>query len=108
MTLEQVSLRVDTRLLHEIDDIAKADYKRRSDIIRDALVSYIKRELEIRHLKELATKQFLEGKLGFDDFARIVGFETATQIKTGKETLEESISRAKSDSKKDAKSKRSS
>ena len=82
-------------MLHEIDDIAKADYKRRSDIIRDALVSYIIRELEIRNL-------------GFDDFARIVGFELATQIKTGKETLKESIDRAKKDSKKDTQSARSS
>jgi predicted transcriptional regulator len=99
MSLEQISMRVDSRLLKELDQIAKAEFKRRSDVVRDALVTYVKREIEIRQIKEMVTKQFLEGELGFDDFARIVGFEVAQQIKIGKETLKESIERAKKDSK---------
>jgi predicted transcriptional regulator len=97
MSLEQISMRVDSRLLKELDQIAKAEFKRRSDVVRDALVTYVKREIEIRQIKEMVTKQFLEGELGFD--ARIVGFEVAQQIKIGKETLKESIERAKKDSK---------
>ena len=99
MPLEQVSMRVDSRLINELDQIAKAEFKRRSDVVRDALISYVKREIEIRQIKEMATKQFLEGKLGFDDFLRIVGFDIVQQIKIGKETLQESIERAKKDSK---------
>ena len=49
----------------------------------------------IRQIKKIATKQFLEGEFGFDEFSRIVGFDIAEQIKVGKETLEESIERAK-------------
>ena len=99
MSLEQVSMRVDSRLLKELDQIAKAEFKRRSDVVRDALVAYVKREMEIRKIKKMATKQFLEGKLGFDDFARIVGFDIAQQIRIGQETMKESIERAKKDSK---------
>jgi len=99
MTLEQVSIRVDSRLLHELDQIAHTKYKRRSDIIRDALVDYVEHDLEAREVKEIITNQFLEGKIDFDDFSRVVGIDTAEQIKIAKETLEESISRAKKDSK---------
>jgi len=99
MSLEQVSIRVDSRLLHVLDQIAHKKYKRRSDIIRDALVDYVEHDLEIREVKEIITNQFLEGKIGFDDFSRVVGIDTAEQIKIAKETLEESISRAKKDSK---------
>jgi len=99
MSLEQISMRVDSRLLKELDQIAKAEFKRRSDVVRDALVAYVKQEIEIRQIKEMVTKQFLEGELGFDDFARIVGFDIAQQLKIGKETLKESIERAKKDSK---------
>ncbi len=99
MYLEQISMRVDSRLLKELDQIAKAEFKRRSDVVRDALVAYVKQEIEIRQIKEMVTKQFLEEELGFDDFARIVGFDIAQQIKIGKETLKESIKRAKKDSK---------
>jgi Arc/MetJ-type ribon-helix-helix transcriptional regulator len=99
MSLEQISMRVDSRLLKELDQIAKAEFKRRSDVVRDALVRYVKHELEIRQIKVMVTKQFLEGELDFDDFARIVGFDIAQQIKIGKETLKESIERAKKDSK---------
>jgi len=63
------------------------------------LVAHVKHEIEIRQIKEMVTKQFLEGKLCFDDFARIVSFDIAQQIKIGKETLKESIERAKRDSK---------
>jgi len=99
MSLEQVSIRVDSRLLHELDQIAHKKYKRRSDIIRDALVDYVERNVEAREVKEIITDQFLEGKIDFDDFSRVVGIDTAEQIKIAKETLEESISRAKKDSK---------
>ena len=100
MSLEQVSMRVDSRLLKELDQIAKLEFKRRSDVLRDALVAYVKREIEIRQIKEMATQQFLKGKLNFDDFSRIVGFDIAQQIKIGQETLKESIERAKKDTRK--------
>lgn len=101
MTLKQVSMRLDSRLLSQLDIIAKGEFKRRSDVIRDALVDYIKEQMEIQEIKEMATKQFLDGKLGFDDFARIVGFRTASQIQTAKEVLRESIEGAEKDHKED-------
>jgi len=100
MSLEQISMRVDSSLLKELDHIAKAEFKRRSDVVRDALVTYVKHELEIRQIKEMATEQFLKGDLGFDDFARIVGFDIAQQIRVGEETLRQSILRAKKDARK--------
>jgi len=99
MPYTQVSLRLDSGLLVELDNIAGGEFKRRSDVIRDALVEYVKHQIEIRNIKEMVTKQYLDGKLSFDDFARVVGFDTARDIKTAKETLEESIIRAKKDSK---------
>jgi metal-responsive CopG/Arc/MetJ family transcriptional regulator len=51
MSLEQISMRVDSRLLKELDQIAKAEFKRRSDVVRDALVAYVKQEIEIRQIK---------------------------------------------------------
>lgn len=101
MTYTQVSLRLDSRLLSQLDIIAKGEFKRRSDVIRDALIEYVKEQLEIQEIKELATKQFMDGNLDFDDFARIVGFRTATQIKTAKEVLGESIEGAKEDQEKE-------
>ena len=98
MSLEQVSIRVDPRLLRELDRIANKKYKRRSDVIRDALVDYVEHDVEIQEVKELIIDQFLKGKIGFEEFGRIVGFDIAEQVKIAKETLQESISRAKKDS----------
>ena len=99
MTLQQISMRLNSDLLSKLDSIAKEDFKRRSDVIRDALVDYVKEQIEIREIKEMATKKFLDGDLGFDDLARIVGFRTASQIMTANDVLMESIEGAKSDSK---------
>jgi len=102
MSLEQVSIRVDPRLLKELDRIANKKYKRRSDVIRDALVDYVEHDVEIQEVKELVIDQFLKGKISFEEFGRIVGFDIAEQVKIAKETLQESISRAKKDSRKNS------
>ncbi|MFW6048498.1 MAG: ribbon-helix-helix domain-containing protein [Candidatus Natronoplasma sp.] len=95
MPSEQISIRMDSRLLEEIDRIAHEKYKNRSDIIRDALVEYVEGELEEEEIKELVTRKFLEGKLEYRDFAKVVGIEKAKEIETAKEVLEESIESAK-------------
>lgn len=97
MSLVQVSMRIDSKLLDELDYIADGEFKRRSDVIRDALVDYVKHQIEIQKIKEMVTQQFLDGKLNFDDFARVVGFDTAQEIKIVNETLKESIESAKKD-----------
>lgn len=95
MALEQVSIRMDSRLLKEIDRIAHEKFKRRSDIIRDALTEYVEEELEEEKVKELVTRKFLEGEIDYRDFAKVVGVEKAREIEIAKETLEESIEGAK-------------
>jgi len=100
MTLEQVSLRVDTRLLRKLDEIAHKKYKRRSDVFRDALVDYVEHEEEISELKQMATEQFLEGDISINELSKIVGMDLAQQFDIAKDTLEESINRAKKDSRK--------
>lgn len=99
MSLKQVSMRLDSDLLMHLDDIAKEEFKRRSDVIRDALVDFVKEQLEIQEIKEMATKKFLDGELSFEEFARIVGFNTASRINTGHKVLKESIMGAREDSK---------
>ena len=95
MPSKQISIRMDSRLLEEIDRIANEKYKNRSDIIRDALVEYVEGELEEEEIKEKVTKKFLEGELEYRDFAKVVGIEKAKEIETAKEVLEESIDSAK-------------
>ena len=99
MSLEQVSIRVDPRLIKELDKIAHNKFKRRSDIIRDALVEYVEHNHLLTDTKELVTKQYLEGKISFKDYSHIVGVDLAEEMKVAKETLEESIARAKKDAK---------
>ncbi len=95
MPSKQISIRMDSRLLEEIDRIANEKYKNRSDIIRDALVEYVEGELEEEEIKEKVTKKFLEGELEYRDFAKVVGIEKAKEIEIAKEVLEESIDSAK-------------
>lgn len=95
MSLEQISIRMNSRLLEEIDRIAHEKYKRRSDIIRDALTEYVEEELEEEKIKELITKKFLQGEIDYRDFIKVVGLEKVKEIEMARETLEESIKGAK-------------
>ena len=95
MSLEQVSIRVDSRLLEEIDRLAHEKYKRRSDIIRDALTEYVEEELEEEKIKELITRKFLEGSISYSDFIKVVGIDKAREIEIARDMLEESIDSAR-------------
>ncbi len=92
-------MRIDSTLLEKLDEIAEHDYKRRSDVIRDALSEYVKHQVEMDNIRKMLVTQFLEGKITFDEIAHILGLETARDLEMARSKLKESIESAKRDSK---------
>lgn len=97
MQTQHVELDVSPRVITQIDKMATLEFKTRDKVIKEALVSYAERFSQLEEIKRMATTKFLEEKLNFDDFARIVGYENAVLVRDTDKAMKESIKNAKRD-----------
>lgn len=97
MQTQHVELDVNPEVMSRIDKMATLEFKTRDRVIKEALVSYTERFLQLEEIKRMATGKFLEGELNFDDFARIVGYENAVLARETDKAMRESIQGAKRD-----------
>jgi metal-responsive CopG/Arc/MetJ family transcriptional regulator len=97
MQMQHIELDIEEKIIEEINKMATLEFKTRDKLIKEALVSYVERFSQLKEIKRIATTKFLEGKLNFDDFARIVGYENAVLVKNTDMAMKESIQNAKRD-----------
>ncbi len=84
-------------LKEKVRRISKSEFKTPDEIIQESITRYANDMLNIRKYKEKLALDFLDGRISFDDFARIVGYDHAKELLVGKETLKESVESAKRD-----------
>ncbi len=84
-------------LKKKVREVSKAEFKAPDEVIQESITRHASDVLSIRKYKEKLALDFLEGKLSFDDFARIVGYDNAKELLVAKETLSESVKSAVQD-----------
>ncbi len=84
-------------LKEKVRKVSKSEFKTPDEIIHESITRYANDILNIKKYKEKLALDFLEGRIRFDDFARIVGYDHAKELLVGKETLRESVKGAKRD-----------
>ena len=95
--LIEVKIELDTEFVEQLDTLAQSEFKTRESMIKNALVAYVERFTKMMDIKRLATEKFLNGELNFDDFARIVGYDSAILARDIDQAMKESILDAKED-----------
>ena len=93
----QVSVFLEDSIVSTLDRLAHSEFRSREALVRSAVLGYIKRLTQMEELKSLAMVRFLDDKLNFDDFARIVGYERAVLAREINQTMKESIESARAD-----------
>ncbi len=93
-----LTIELEPYLFKEIDRLAAYEAKGRMAVVREAIVRHIEAMTEMEDLKQFATEKYLNDQLRFDQLARVVGYDYALEIQTGKKLLEESIASARKDS----------
>lgn len=84
-------------LKEKVRKVSRSEFKTPEEIIQESITRYADDILNIKKYKEKLALDFLEGRIGFDDFARIVGYDHAKELLVGKETLKKSVEGAKRD-----------
>lgn len=75
-----ITVRLEDGPREKIAEIARQKLESRSDIIREALMEYIRKETEMREIKKIVAKKFAEGKVSFEELVKVLGYEEAKRV----------------------------
>jgi len=82
-------------LRRKIRELSKVELKTQDEVIQESITKHANDILNISKIKKQLTLDYLEGRLSFDDLARIVGYDNAKEVKAAQETLVESVEGAR-------------
>ena len=77
MTRRMLTVRIEAELEKKLEELAREKIERKSDIIREALEEFIKKETEMKEIKRIMAKKFAEGKISFEELIKILGYQEA-------------------------------
>lgn len=92
----QFSMRIEEVLLHQIDEEAKRIYKNRTELIKEAVLSYLQERIEKERIKKLAAELWLKGELSDTQLKRALNEEEVKDLHFGKKWIEDALNEIRS------------
>ncbi|MFP4050819.1 MAG: ribbon-helix-helix protein, CopG family [Thermoplasmata archaeon] len=96
MTDDTLNVRIDQHWKKKLEEFASKENKTKSDIVRKALIDYIKSKEKKEEVKKIVSKEYAEGKISFDELIKMLGYEEAKKVAfyvhTAKRSLKEGLS----------------
>lgn len=90
-----LTLRIEPEWEKKIEALEREKLETRSNIMREALITYIQKETEMKEIKKVVAEKFAKGLISFEEVVRIAGYEEARKIaffvETAKKSLEEGL-----------------
>jgi len=75
-----LTVRIEPKLKERIRVLEKEKMETMSNIVREALISYVQKETEMIEIRKLVAEKFAADKISFDEAVRILGYEEAKKI----------------------------
>ena len=75
-----ITVRVEPVLDGQLLQIAKERAKPKSEIVRQAIAEYIRKETEYDEIKKFLAKKYAEGRISFDNLVRFLGYNEAQKV----------------------------
>lgn len=88
-----LTVREDARVIKKLDELSMLRKEKRSEIVREALEAYLKKQVELRDIKKLIAERYAKGELAFDDVVRLLGYDEARKISFYVELAETSFTK---------------
>lgn len=77
---EVVTVRMEPKLKGKLEEMSRQRLEKKSDIIREALMEYIKKEMEMNEIRKMVSQKFAEGSVSFEQMVEILGYKEARKI----------------------------
>jgi len=87
----QFSMRIEDELLRKVDEEAEKEYKNRTELIKEAVRSYLEEKEKKTHLKKVAAELWLKGELSQKDLKKALTEEETKDIIFGKKWVEDAL-----------------
>ncbi|MBW2989509.1 ribbon-helix-helix domain-containing protein [Candidatus Woesearchaeota archaeon] len=88
-----VTVKYEGTLLKQIDKLAHENFETRSEFIRDITTDAVKRKLEMKQLRDLAIKRWVDGIITADQMTKILGEDESEKVVLIRKTLRQSVER---------------
>ena len=75
-----IHVRVDQELDNELNQLAKDKIAVKSELVREALTEYVKKEKELKEIKGIVARKFAEGKISFEQAVQVLGYTEAKKV----------------------------
>lgn len=85
----RVNFRLPKDLIREADAVAKANYKNRTQIIKEALQNYLEEIESKEEFKEKVIDLYLDDEIDIDALKDVIGRQNAESVKASKQILSE-------------------
>lgn len=77
---ETVSVRMESELKRKLEELSRQKMEKKSDVIREALMEFIKKEVEMNEIKKVVSRKFAEGSISFEQMVEILGYREARKV----------------------------
>lgn len=77
---ELLTVRIEPKLKEKIKTLEREKIETRSNIIREALISYVQKEMALKEIKKAVAEKFASGKISFEETVRLLGYEDARKV----------------------------
>ncbi len=95
MQEKTLTVRIEPELRKKIEILGREKIETKSNIVREALMNYIQKEMEMKEIKKVVAEKFTLDKISFEELIRIVGYKEAKKIAfyvaTAKKSFEEGL-----------------
>ncbi|MBI4147907.1 ribbon-helix-helix protein, CopG family [Candidatus Woesearchaeota archaeon] len=91
METTQMCMRIEPELIRKIDEEADKNFKTRTELIKEAILSLLHEREEKARLKKLAAELWLKGEISETKLKKVLSEEDLKDLKFGKRWIEEVI-----------------
>lgn len=80
MQEKTITVRIEPEWKEKIEKLAAERIETKSNLIREALIEFVRRETEMKEIKKTIARKFALDKISFEELVEIVGYKEARKI----------------------------
>lgn len=80
MQEKTITIRIEPEWKKRIEKMATERLETKSNLIREAVIEFIRKETEMEEIKKVMARRFALDKISFEELIKIVGYKEARKI----------------------------
>jgi len=91
MQEKTITVRIEPEWKDKIEKMATERIETKSNLVREALIEFIRRETEMKEIKKIIARKFASDEISFEELINVVGYKEARKIAFYVQTAKKSL-----------------